>query len=122
MTKALFAHNENMLVIVDQANTQRIQDVLNKQLREYENALPIVYLTNEEWTLASSFTTSWGLLTTLGSRSPATIGGQASDRIVCNLRLASLCRFSPFYTPRSACRSFFSRFSFARVRRSILCG
>ncbi|KAI6193131.1 Potassium channel subfamily K member 5 [Aphelenchoides besseyi] len=78
MTKALFEKNENMLIIVDQANTQRLQDVLNKQLRDYENELPLELPNRQAWTMTNSLNFAWGLLTTLGhgSRSPETTGGQ----------------------------------------------
>lgn len=55
-----------MLVIVDHANTQRIQDLLNKQLRDYENEMPLVLPNRQAWTMTNSLNYAWGLLTTLG--------------------------------------------------------
>ncbi|KAI6238474.1 Potassium channel subfamily K member 5 [Aphelenchoides fujianensis] len=87
MTKALFEKNDNMLVIVDQANTQRLQDVLNKQLRDYENELPLRLPNRQAWTMTNSLNYAWGLLTTLGhgSRSPTTTGGQIFALFYCLL-------------------------------------
>ncbi|KAI6195819.1 hypothetical protein M3Y94_01033300 [Aphelenchoides besseyi] len=67
MTKALFEKNENMLIIVDQANTQRLQDVLNKQLRDYENELPLELPNRQAWTMTNSLNFAWGLFDNVGS-------------------------------------------------------
>ncbi|KAH7720668.1 Protein TWK-49 b [Aphelenchoides avenae] len=78
ITNSIFNDTRNMLIIVDMANKDRIQESLVNSLREYEQQLTIQVPNRHEWTLANSFNYAWGLLTTIGhgNRSPKTAGGQ----------------------------------------------